>query len=361
MPASDRPLARDVDLDALRAIAAQLIVLHHLFIYGVAHEMARPLAPALHDWLDGYARMAVQVFLVVGGCLAARGLARDGVPMAGAWWRPVLARYRRLAGPFVVAMLLAIVLSAASRAIIALPDTPPAPTSGQMLAHALLLHGVLHVPSLSAGVWYVAIDFQLHALLAALIWLAARVAGDPARRRGVLFAAVFAIGCASLLGFNRDADWDDWAPYFFGAYSLGAFAGWAGVGHAQSVGEPDAGRAATRWWLALAAVTMLALALDFRARIAIALACAMVIVAGRRTGCLAHVGGAPAFAGLARISYAVFLVHYPVCTLIDSIVARVWPGQVNAALAGMAMSWIASNLVGWGFHQGVERRWLRRG
>ena len=46
----------------------------------------------------------------------------------------------------------------------------------QFLAHALLLHSLLGMDALSAGVWYVAIDFQLFTLFVAVLWLARSVA-----------------------------------------------------------------------------------------------------------------------------------------------------------------------------------------
>ena len=50
-------------LDALRATAAQLIVLHHLSVYGPIAEAMHRLFPLLTGWLYDYGRMAVQVFL----------------------------------------------------------------------------------------------------------------------------------------------------------------------------------------------------------------------------------------------------------------------------------------------------------
>lgn len=63
-------------VDLLKAAACQFIVLHHLCFYGPMADHARPLAPALIDWLADPARMAVQVFLVVAGFLAAQSLSR---------------------------------------------------------------------------------------------------------------------------------------------------------------------------------------------------------------------------------------------------------------------------------------------
>ena len=51
-------------IDAFKALASQLIVLHHLAAYGPLSVAARQIAPGTVDWLYDYARMAVQVFLV---------------------------------------------------------------------------------------------------------------------------------------------------------------------------------------------------------------------------------------------------------------------------------------------------------
>ena len=58
-------------IDAFKAIASQLIVLHHLAFYGPMSDVAQDLAPALFAWLSQDARIAVQLFLVISGFLAA--------------------------------------------------------------------------------------------------------------------------------------------------------------------------------------------------------------------------------------------------------------------------------------------------
>ena len=63
---STRP-GRQTHIDALKLNAAQLIVLHHFVAYGPLADALSDAAPALTDWFFEYARMAVQVFLVLGG------------------------------------------------------------------------------------------------------------------------------------------------------------------------------------------------------------------------------------------------------------------------------------------------------
>src|SRR5205085_6762600 len=92
----------------------------------------------------------------------------------GTIWR----RYIKLAPPFIVAMFLAIGASALARTWMVHDSISPPPDMSQLAAHVLLLHGVLGYESLSAGAWYVAIDFQLYALITCLLWLGGRIAGN---------------------------------------------------------------------------------------------------------------------------------------------------------------------------------------
>ena len=72
-------------IDALKAIAALLVLTHHFSSYGPLAESARQHFPVVFDWLFAYGRMAVQVFLVIAGFLAARGLAASSACAARPW------------------------------------------------------------------------------------------------------------------------------------------------------------------------------------------------------------------------------------------------------------------------------------
>ncbi|HEY0953837.1 MAG TPA: acyltransferase family protein, partial [Roseateles sp.] len=256
------PSCRLPQVDALKTLAAQVIVLHHLVSYGPIARSAHAALPELGELLQDYGRMAVQVFLVVGGYLSARGLSpRGGALQAGVpalLWR----RYLRLVLPFLAA--LALTLAASALIAQAAPELLPAGISaGQLLAHALLLHDVLGYEALTVGAWYVAIDLQLFALLVGLLWLARRGWRHPGRPLvGPLLVAGVALGSAFV--FNLDPALDVWAPYFFAAYGLGALVHW--------LGSWRHGRAG----LALLALAMaVALWLDWRDRLALALATAL--------------------------------------------------------------------------------------
>ena len=308
-------------VDALKAIASQLIVLHHLSAYGPLSAAAHEALPGTMDWLYDYARIAVQVFLAVAGFLAARGLAADGRATFGNPLALIWRRYLRLALPYFAALALAI--AGAALADVWLDDEaiPAPPHLVQLVAHALLLHSLLGADALSAGIWYIAIDFQLFALAALLLW-----AG-----RGAGATLVLAAGTLSLFWWNRDPDLDNWAIYFIGSYALGAAAWWAGD-HRRPAG-----------WLALiAAVGLAALAFDFRTRIAVALAVALLLAISRRTGLIERWPDWTPFAFLGRISYALFLIHFPVVLLANALFSRFGWLSPGMAVFGILATWAVS-------------------
>ena len=320
-------------VDALKAVASQLIVLHHLSAYGPLAAAAREALPGTMGWLYDYARIAVQVFLVVAGFLAAGGMAPNGRPTFGNPLPLIWRRYLRLALPYFAALALAI--AGAALADVWLDDEaiPAPPHLVQLVAHALLLHSLLGVDALSAGIWYIAIDFQLFVLCALLLW-----AG-----RGAGAALVLAAGCLSLFVWNRNPELDNWAIYFVGSYALGAAAWWAG----------DVRRSAG--WIALiAAIGLAALAFDFRTRIAVALAVALLLALSRRSGVLERWPDWPPFAFLGQVSYALFLTHFPLVLLANAVFVRFGWVTPQAAVFGILATWTASVGLATLFYRYVE-------
>jgi peptidoglycan/LPS O-acetylase OafA/YrhL len=223
--------------------------------------------------------------------------------------------------------------------------SPPA-TLAQLGAHALLLHGVLGFPSISAGAWYVAIDFQLYALIVLVLWLAGRVADQG--RLSWLVPFWSAIGVTlSLLHFNLYADWDNWAPYFFGSYGLGLMAWWAS--------DPRRQPGSVLLMVVMTLLPVLAgLLVDFRSRIALALAVACVLFLCGRIKTTSRGRAWSAVNGLARTSYSVFLIHFPVCLLVNAAFTRFVPATPVLQAFGMLIAWAASLAAGALFFHWVE-------
>lgn len=346
-------------IDCGKAVAAQFIVWHHLAHYGPLAPRVRAVLPRLIDWLDGRALLAVQVFLVMGGYLAARSLwPQPGQPRITwpDWPRRMVQRWRRLMPMYLAALLLALLCAALARHGMADADTPAAPTLPQLAANLSLLQDLAGQPALSAGLWYVAIDFQLFVLLAALAACVALWCGraepapwrgrlrtrarPPARaarwRSGAAIALLVGTAAAAIAVFNLDAAGDALAPYFFGSYALGVLAAW--------------GRAGThrlRWGALIAALAGAGLLLAWRDRLLLAALVALWLLWQPARAALAGARLRPLMVGLAAISYALFLLHYPVSLAVNTLVERLLPPHPLTAAGGMLATWGLSLGAAW--------------
>lgn len=329
MPASQRlPI-----VDVLKVVAAQAIVLHHFSLYGPMSTYARPLAPQLIDALADDGRLAVQVFLVIGGFLAARALAPDGLPAEVPLITSLRKRWLRLALPYWAALICALLASALARQWASLPHTPPAPSAAQVLANVLMLQDLFGLPALSAGFWYVAIDLQLFATMLGLMWSLRRIG------LGAYVPVAVTLGAAAgLLLFNTDPSWDPWGVYFLGAYGLGALAWWSSASQAHT---------AQRWLcLALIAVlTAAALGMLWRTRIAVAACTAFTLALFSGVWSQRRPERAwSALNWLSDRSYALFLVHYPVALLCNAAADRWLPHTPAIQAFALLLTWVASML-----------------
>jgi len=323
-------MSRYALIDGLKIIASQSIVIHHFANYGPISDALERFNLTLSDGLYEYGRMAVQIFLVIGGFLAIRSLAPAGIYSAGNPLAKVWQRYRRLAPTFMVAVLWTCLVAALVRTGLPYQFVPLAPEAGQLLAHGLLLHSLLGTEALTAGAWYVALDFQLYALVVVMQWAAARLR-VPAQAFLAGAAGMVVLTALSLLVFNLDTNLDHLPWYFFYGYGMGALAYW--IGNAPHFVRNLSG---------LAVLGIAGLLLNFRERLLLALltALALAVMQHHTHSGQQHTQNAvrPArpstlVAVLSDSSYALFLVHFSVLML--------------ANLAWQQSSWVQSLGLGW--------------
>jgi peptidoglycan/LPS O-acetylase OafA/YrhL len=342
-------------LDIAKGLACAVIVGHHLSRYGSMPVGAFPLAPDFLGWLADDGRLAVQVFLVIAGFLAAASLAPDGVLRVDRPFARIFQRYGRLVMPYLAALTVCVLVAALVRPWLGGDDVPASPSIGQLLAHGLLLQDLLGYDALSTGVWYVAIDFQLFVLALSLMALPAlwrRTPAAPAsRQRWIPVALVLGVVLASLALFNRNADLDATAFYFFGAYGLGMLVFWIG----------RATRAST-WQSAIVLLALTgagALAIDWRSRIAIALVSALLIAIAQRQDWLSMArwpDAAQPLQRLGRISYSLFLIHFPVLLAANAAIGLLGPHAAWVDALGMALTFGLSVAAALLLYRGVEAR-----
>jgi peptidoglycan/LPS O-acetylase OafA/YrhL len=179
-------------------------------------------------------------------------------------------------------------------------------------------------------------------LLLITLWLARRTLPNVPNAGSIL---VSVLTIASLYFFNRDDALDNWAIYFFGAYGLGALIHWT-VREKRGMG-----------WLALiVAIAAGALAVDFRLRIAVALVTAIALGIARYTGFIKKWPQSRSVAWLGKISYSIFLVHYPICLVVNAMFERFVPHAPTFQAMGMVLAWGTSIAGGAFFFKFVECR-----
>ncbi|MCF8171304.1 MAG: acyltransferase [Candidatus Methylopumilus sp.] len=318
-------------LDAMKGIGCVAIVLHHLAVYGPMSDVVRSAFPAVIDGLEIYARLAVQMFFVLAGFLVAAQLAPEGQPSTSSATSAlslILKRYRRLVTPFLFAIASAILITAIVRPWFVHDSLSAPPSLAQLLAHTLLLHDLTGVEALSAGVWYVAIDFQLFILT---VWLTAFSARVVPTWRWVFPCLIMALAAASLWAINRHNQYEDYAPYFFGAYALGMLAYW-------STRNPSGGI----FLLTIAALGSVALWLQYRNPIVVALATAIIVAIAGQRGWLALWPRPGLLTWLGQRSYSIFLIHYGFCIGMNALWARLFPTGVFINAVGMMLAVLIS-------------------
>ncbi len=329
-------------IDAMKGIGCIAIVLHHLAFYGPMSDVVRSTAPLLMDGLFYYARLAVQMFFVLAGYLVAAQLAPDGhaanSPTVSLIWR----RYKRLITPFLFAVALATLISALVRPWFEHDSLSAAPTLLQIMAHVLLLHDLLGFEALSAGVWYVAIDFQLFVLTVLLTALMSRA---PMAWRAGFPIIIILLAAVSLWGINLDDKYENYAPYFFGAYGLGMLAYWST--------RSTFGNAAL---IVLTVLGAVALWLQFRNPIAVALATALLVSIGGQRGWLQKWPRAGMLTWLGQRSYSIFLIHYGIVIAFNATWHVLFPTGVLINAIGIVAATLTSVAAGTVLYHYVEAR-----
>lgn len=205
-------------IDLLKVVAALLIILHHLSNYGQIAADARSVLPGLMTWLFEYGRYAVQIFLVMAGYLASQSLTKFTHAQLSSKnvLRIIINRYLRLLAPFVAALLVTILCAWIARFWIKDEFVGEAETLSQFIAHLFFLQDILGLDSISAGAWYVAIDWQLYSVLAILLFY------FSSYQAMIWLLSIVAV--SSLLYFNRSAHYEAYFIYFIGSYGLGVLA-----------------------------------------------------------------------------------------------------------------------------------------
>lgn len=344
-------------LDVIKAIGCVLIVWHHLAVYSPMFDRAMWLAPDLLAELYNHGQLAVQAFLVVAGFLSAAQLLRfvpeheKGLAARFSVLRLLERRYLRLAIPLMAALTLTVCVTALVRPWYPHDSLSDVPRPWTLVVHALMLQDLIGVPALSAGIWYVAIDFQLFTIALGCVWWAGLIQGWQPRLnlRGLTVLIWLVLSALSLNWWNRQENLDVQGLYFFGSYGLGMLAY-----------RVRLSRITAKGWAIIFVLGLFALWLEPRMRLGLAWGIALLLAAwpsmrsstgAASTDKLWHRG----ISSLAQRSYSVFLVHFAVSLLVSAAWFQADVQDPWGSLAGMCLSFVLSLLVGSLLYRAVER------
>jgi peptidoglycan/LPS O-acetylase OafA/YrhL len=305
--------------------------------------------PLLEVFLLDYALMAVQIFLVVGGYLNAKSWANAVPKSAFDFFPRLLLRYQRLTIPLLAALSVAVAITALVRPYFDHSSLSSAPSLIQVVAHIFLLQNILDLEAFSAGVWYVAIDFQLFAMAMACaslaqVWQGLSGSGSVIRKA---FGLWLVCTLCSLFVWNLNPLGDVWGTYFFGAYGLGLCVGsWRCSGikiSARTLG------------LLIFTVGAMASAYNPRARLMVAVATALLLCWYEANECIAiQCLKWKWIREVSNASYAIFLIHFSVSLLVSAIVFNFWAENKSANAVGLGVSFGMSVWMGRLIHQAIE-------
>ena len=306
-------------------------------------EDARQFLPGVMTWLFNYGRYAVQIFLVMGGYLAAQSLTRTrDIRNPRTALKLIFNRYLRLFAPYVVALLITILCAWVARFWVQDEFVGESETLGQFLAHLFFLQGILGLDSISAGAWYVAIDWQLYAVLAIMFGM------FPGFRSLIWVSTILIV--ASLLYFNRLSDYENYFIYFIGSYGLGVLAQLA-----KNDVDPAANRLA-RILIIIIGLVILVSSFDhlwIRNILAYFVAIALIVWGGRAYKDEKHAKMHNLVFSIlwgSRRSYCAFLLHFSFILLANTLYIAWGMDQRHDGAMALAMmflalvaSWVAAN------------------
>jgi Predicted acyltransferases len=278
--------------------------------------------------------MGVQVFLVIAGFVTAYSLRNTKITETF-FGNFFLRRLVRLGVPYWVVVLLVAILNYFVVSLSGDLSLSGRITWLQLLSQLTFLQDIAGYPNISAGLWFVGIALQWSLTFILLFGAADRVSRNrsPGARGEWIMLLAFFLPPAflALFVFNLESSMDKWIIYFFHMPVLGALAWWT----------LERRLPAAAFW-AYTAMLLAGVAFCFRTEVVIAVIAGVTLYrAGQSRGIHEWLSVRP-LKYLGRISYSLFLVHYPSGWLVTNVGYRITGNNPHAAVLWLALAILAS-------------------
>lgn len=320
-------------IDLLKSIAVQVIIVHHLSNYGLISDAARELFPALLNWIGTNGRYAVQIFLVIGGFLAIQNI-NDKFDNNG-FLKTTINRYLRLAPPYIATLFITILCATIARHFYSELFLGNQETIPQIVSHLLLLQQILGFDSISLGVWYLAIDWQLYIFFAIVFY--------NMRNYKKMIIVLSGFMLLAFIYFSRKPAFENYFLYFIGTYGLGIIAYLWDEKNSVTVHQ-----IAKYLFILFGLIILLDLLLHFSVKnfLAYLIAC-LLVWKGKMPYSESSKYWAKYLAWFSKRSYCAFLIHFSWILIFNTIfhLSNIQSGQLAIALMIMIVicTWISAN------------------
>lgn len=349
--------SRMVFIDALRGFAAVSVVFHHLTYNSYYSTTLQNLLPSIFALYCDYGRYGVDVFFVISGFVISYSL-RDNPADARSLGNFILRRQLRLDPPYWFMLVLVLV---AAWWFIAAPDfCYPRPWEmgvKGILANFVYLQRITHGPELLLVAWTLCLEIQFYLLNIAVLVLAKAI--GRGRRSSLIEALILMItGLASVAAVRNEAlpagTVFTWFPLGWLYFAGGALAD-------LSVRERNPNiDGVFRSYLMLYAAILSVDGIHWKPYTAVGFVTIALIWGVGKAGKLWTWLGQEAFQYFGRISYSLYLIHFPITvTILDYGFHHSGADRTQMSLVWFVTALIASIVAGHLLYVGVERPSMR--
>jgi peptidoglycan/LPS O-acetylase OafA/YrhL len=347
-PCSRIPSRRLAFLDALRGIAALMVVILHM---GPLGPLARPLshvvpAPLMSIGARGF--LGVEIFFVLSGFVIAMSIRNIRITPRF-FGNFALRRSLRLDPPYLLTIAIVIALTFLARRFLHSSDAI-LPSFGDVVAHIFYLPKILNRPLILGVFWTLCLEVQFYIVLVLLVGLVQNLPGAANRCMGwhggfgpLVFLPLLILSLACWLGWVhlpvQGLFIERWFMFF-----LGVMVFWTLDRHVKSR------------WLGIVFALILC-TLIFRRSDELG----MAVAAGGLIWSVGLLGGLENWLNyrwlqfLGKISYSLYLIHTAVGTRVLNIGQRITHDRVGFAVMWVVLGFIVSILSAWLMYRYIER------
>lgn len=329
-------------IDGLRGLAAIAVVIHHIIWFSPWDSLGSEAATEWFYRIGYWGKCGVPIFFVISGFVIAHSL-RKAVVTPAFVGKFFLRRSMRLDPPYWCAIATVILINVACLSWWSMESPTHLPSVGQLVAHLFYLQNILGYENLSVGFWTLCIEIQFYMLFVIMLGAAqylsqrypralqSETLGFNIASSRALIAVFAPVMFASLFTFTYFEQLDNWFLRYYCLFCLGAC-----LSACRNEMLPKAIA-----WVALA-LFAIRLGIDYQRGVFAGLVVGLFIMLADYRNALNSWLMSRTWQYLGKVSYSLYLIHYPVAHVIMHFGKRYTGDNVTMIYVWMTASLIAS-------------------